>query len=208
MIGYIQGKLLHKYEDRVLLLANQVGYEILLPTVVREALQDKVDGDDVALYIYFQQTERQPKPLLIGFLNETEKEFFQLFISVADMGPLKAARALNQPLSTIARAIAEHDVARLQQLKGIGARTAQKIIAALDGKVGSFIESEPVITREPVTGRVSGLSQAARNDVLTVLTTQLGYKNMEARLLIQEALNNHPALNSAEELLDAIYRKP
>lgn len=203
MIGYIQGKLLHKYDDRVLLLANQLGYEILLPTVVMAALQDKSEGDEVSLYIFFQQTERQPKPLLIGFNREIEKEFFQLFTSVADMGPLKTAKALNMPIAEIARAIKEHDVVWLQRLKGVGARTAQKIIAALDGKVQPFIA-----TSAPPDPGAALMSQAFCGDVFAVLTTQLGYKATDARLMIQNTLSSNPTLKTPEGLLDAIFRKP
>jgi Holliday junction DNA helicase RuvA len=60
MIGYIQGKILKKENDRLLVLANQVGFEILVPAVVMEALADRKAGDELALYVYYQQTERQP----------------------------------------------------------------------------------------------------------------------------------------------------
>ena len=80
MIGYLEGSLLKVSEDRILLLANQVGYEILLPAFVMNTVKSKPIGDKLSLYIYYQQTERQPKPVLIGFNLEAEKEFFQLFI--------------------------------------------------------------------------------------------------------------------------------
>ncbi|HAY40603.1 MAG TPA: Holliday junction DNA helicase RuvA, partial [Desulfobacteraceae bacterium] len=81
MIGYLEGKLLKKGDDRILVLANQVGYEVLLPAFVMDTFRAKSVGDPVSLYIYHQQTERQPKPVLIGFNLEVEKEFFQYFIS-------------------------------------------------------------------------------------------------------------------------------
>ena len=79
MIGYLEGKLMKKEKERILLLVNQVGYEILVPVVVMETLSPKTIGDEVSLYIYYYQTERQPKPVLIGFNLEAEKEFFQYF---------------------------------------------------------------------------------------------------------------------------------
>ena len=63
MIGYLEGKILKKEEDRILLLVNHVGYEILLPSIVVETLKNKIVGDELSLYIYYQQTERQPKPV-------------------------------------------------------------------------------------------------------------------------------------------------
>lgn len=83
MIGYLEGKILKKEEDRILVLANQIGYEVLLPAIVMASFQDNQIGDEISLYIFYQQTERQPKPILIGFNLEVEKEFFQYFISVS-----------------------------------------------------------------------------------------------------------------------------
>ena len=138
MIGYLEGKLLQKEDDRILLLSNQVGYEVLLPAVVMETFRAKAVGDEVSLYIYYQQTERQPKPVLIGFNLEVEKEFFQYFISVEDIGPLKAVKALSVPVRDIARAIESKDVNKLKRLKCIGDRTARKIIATLEGRMNKF----------------------------------------------------------------------
>ena len=139
MIGYIEGKILKKEDDRVLVLVNQIGYEVLLPAIVMKSLQNKSIGEEISLYIFFQQTERQPKPVLIGFNLEVEKEFFQHFISVEAIGPLKAVRALSIPVREIATAIESGEINKLAQLKGIGRRTAQKIIATLEGKMAVAI---------------------------------------------------------------------
>ncbi|MGD2014045.1 MAG: OB-fold domain-containing protein, partial [Desulfobacterales bacterium] len=56
MIGYLEGKILKKEEDRVLILANQIGYEVLLPAIVMKSLQTKNIGAEISLYIFFQQT--------------------------------------------------------------------------------------------------------------------------------------------------------
>jgi Holliday junction DNA helicase RuvA len=68
MIAYLEGTLLKKEADRIVLLANQVGYEVLIPLFVMEAVGVKSVGDKVSLFIYYHQTERQPKPVLIVFL--------------------------------------------------------------------------------------------------------------------------------------------
>ena len=114
MIGYLEGKILKKEEDRVLVLANQIGYEVLLPAIVMKSLQKKNIGEEISLYIFFQQTERQPKPVLIGFNLEVEKEFFQHFISVEAIGPLKAVRALDLPVREIAAAIESGEIKSLR----------------------------------------------------------------------------------------------
>ena len=200
MIGYLEGTLLKIGEDRILLLSNQVGYEILLPAFVMETVSDKNTGDPLALYIYHQQTERQPKPVLIGFNLEAEKEFFQLFVTVEDIGPLKAVKAMTIPVRDIARAIESRDEARLRQLKGIGSRTAQKVIATLSGKMDKFAlirKTDKVAAREEVD---------ITKPVIDVLVSQLGHRVTDARKMIAAALDRSPGVSTPEELFDEVYR--
>jgi Holliday junction DNA helicase RuvA len=201
MIGYLEGKLLKKEDDRILILANQIGYEVLLPAFVMETFRSKTVGDQVSFYIYYQQTERQPKPILIGFNLEVEKEFFQYFISVEAIGPLKAVKALSIPARDIARAIESKDVNTLKQLKGIGDRTARKIIATLEGKMDKFAlirKSEKI--EYPV---VEDLSKK----VLEVLVRQLGYRTKEAKQMITDAMKRNTTLSTPEELFEEVYRE-
>jgi len=200
MIGYLEGRLLSKEEDAILLLANQVGYEILLPAFVMKTITGKEVGEDLSLYIYHQQTERQPKPVLIGFNQGLEKEFFQLFISVEAIGPLKAVRALTQPMSDIAASIESGDVGSLKSLKGIGNRTAQKIIATLKGKMGKF-----ALMRETEES-VAMVDEDLEEQVIDVLVRQLGHKMTEARQLVRQAVHNNPAIATPEELFEEVYR--
>lgn len=201
MIGYLEGKLLRKGDDRILVLANQVGYEVLLPTFVMNTFRGKSVGDPVSLYIYHQQTERQPKPVLIGFNLEVEKEFFQYFISVEAIGALKAVKALNIPVRDIARAIESKNVHKLKQLKGIGDRTARKIIATLEGKMDKFALIRKFPTEDiPVT---EDLSQ----QVLDVLVDQLGYKIREAKQMIINAMKRNSNISTPEELFEEVYRE-
>ncbi|MBW1724657.1 MAG: Holliday junction DNA helicase RuvA [Deltaproteobacteria bacterium] len=200
MIGYLEGKLLKKEDDRILILANQIGYEVLLPAFVMETFRSKTVGDQVSFYIYYQQTERQPKPILIGFNLEVEKEFFQHFISVEAIGPLKAVKALSIPARDIARAIESKDVNTLKQLKGIGDRTARKIVATLEGKMDKFAliqKSEKI--EYPV---VEDLSK----NVLEVLIGQLGYRIKEAKQMITDAMKRNTDISTPEELFEEVYR--
>jgi Holliday junction DNA helicase RuvA len=199
MIGYIEGRLIKKEEDRILLLANQVGYEILLPAMVMESIRGNNINDEIALYIYYQQTERQPKPVLIGFNTEEEKDFFQLFISVEDIGPLKAVKALNISITEIANAIESKDAARLTTLKGIGSRTAKKIIATLQGRMEKFA------LPEAAEAFSAGYSEGVIKQVMEVLVSQLGHKTADARRMVSEALKRRGGVASAEELFDEIY---
>lgn len=200
MIGYLQGKILKKDDDRVLILANQVGYEVLVPAVVMMSLADKNVGDDLALHIYYQQTERQPKPVLIGFNYDVEKEFFQSFISVEDIGPLKAVKAMTLPVGEIARAIEDRDLDALGRLKGIGKRTAQKMVATLQGRMGKFalMRTEPSAPLQPG----ADFSQ----QVIDVMVQQLGHRVADARRMIADALKRNSAISTPEELFEEVYR--
>jgi Holliday junction DNA helicase RuvA len=200
MIGYLEGKLLRKRDDRILVLANQIGYEILLPAFVMDTFRAKSPGDQVSLYIYYHQTERQPKPVLIGFNLEVEKEFFQYFISVEAIGVLKAIKALTIPVREIARAIETKDINKLKHLKSIGDRTARKIIATLEGKMDKFALIQP--SQKIDVPVAEDLSQ----QVLEVLVEQLGYKTTTAKQMIIDAMKRNAAISTPEELFEEVYR--
>lgn len=201
MIGYIEGKLLKHDDERIMILANQVGYEVLVPAFVSKTLQQKNIGDPVELYVYYHQTERQPKPVLIGFNLEAEKEFFQQFISVDAIGPIKAAKAMSLPVSDIAEAIESGDLDTLKRLKGIGARSAQKIIASLQGKMNKFalIRKADVPAAAPEPGDFV-------LPVVEVLVSQLGHRPNDAKRMVNEAIKRNPSISSPEALFDEVYR--
>lgn len=201
MIGYLEGRLMRKEQDRILLLVNHVGYDVLVPVVVMESLSEKSVGDEISLYVYFHQTERQPKPVLIGFNLEAEKEFFQHFISVEAIGPLKAVKALNISVGDIAHAIESGDVKTLKRLSGIGDRTAHKIVAALQGKMNKF-----ALIRDQPRRASATLDEDVVQIVMDVLISQLGYKTTDARQMIADAMQRNSAIVTAEDLFDEIYR--
>lgn len=201
MIAYLEGTILTMDDERLILLVGQVGYEVLVPVSVRAELAAKTAGDRVSLHIYYHQTERQPKPVLIGFRDAADKDFFQLFITVEAIGPMKAVKALTRPVAEVAAAIENKDVGMLATLTGIGKRTAQKIVATLEGKVDRFMG---VPGPAPAA---AGLPDTQRQLVQTVLVDQLGHRPAEARQLIADALTRQPGIVTAEQLIDAIYRK-
>jgi Holliday junction DNA helicase RuvA len=201
MISFLQGTLLDSTDDRITLLVNGIGYEILIPVfVMNEIKRDmKSENKELKLYISYNQSERQPKPVLVGFKHSAEKKFFELFISVEDIGPSAAIKALVKPVREIARAIEEKDTGALRQLKGIGERKAEKIIATLKGKVAMY-----ALMRE-----VEALPEPAedfKKEVENVLVSQLGHKLMEARKMIEEAMKRNPRIFSSEELFEEVYR--
>ena len=141
--------------------------------------------------------------MLIGFHLEVEREFFQLFISVEAIGPLKAVKALNIPIRDIARAIEAKDVKLLKRLNGIGERMANKIVATLYGRTGKFgmiRESDA-----PVESAAAG-ERAFVEQVIDVLVGQLGHKMAEAREMVDAALVRKPLMTDPEALFEEVYR--
>jgi Holliday junction DNA helicase RuvA len=201
MISFLEGKWLDSSDDRITLLVNGIGYEVLIPAfVMNEIKRDmKSENKELKLYISYNQSERQPKPVLVGFKHSAEKKFFELFISVEDIGPAAAIKALVKPVREIARAIEEKDTGTLRQLKGIGERKAEKIIATLKGKVAMY-----ALMRE--VEALPELVEDFKKEVENVLVNQLGHKLMEARKMIEEAMKRNPSISSSEELFEEVYR--
>jgi Holliday junction DNA helicase RuvA len=200
MIAYFEGKLKKVYDDRLVLLVNGIGYDIMVPVYVLNEIKKTTNINDLLnLYISYNQTERQPKPILVGFKNELDKEFFELFISVEDIGPAAAIKAIIRPVREIARAIEDKDIKTLKQLKGIGERKAEKIVATLKGKTAKY-------ALIPETALPSDIKEDFRKEVESVLVSQLGHKLTEARKMIDEAMKKNPSIGSSEELFEEVYR--
>jgi Holliday junction DNA helicase RuvA len=211
MIASLRGKLRRKLEDRVVVEAGGVGYEVFVPPIVQRELEPAKAGDadaadDVLLMIHYHATQNQPRPVLIGFTSDLDKEFFEKLITVKDVGPLVAARALGAPVAEIAAAIARQDEGYLRRLPGIGPQKAKNIVAQLQAKVAKFAlarSEEP----EPITPAVAPPSaDGLRDMVFEVLVKQLGHRPSEAAQLINGALARRPTVASPEELFDEIYR--
>jgi holliday junction DNA helicase RuvA len=200
MISYLEGRLKRIYDDRVVLLVAGVGYDVMIPVHVLNEIKKTTKPDDgLSLFISYNQTERQPKPILVGFKNELDKDFFELFISVEDIGPAAAIKAITRPVREIARAIEEKDIKTLKQLKGIGERKAEKIVATLKGKTAKY-------ALIPETAILTQIKEDFRKEVESVLVSQLGHKTTEARKMIDEAMKKNPSICSSEELFEEVYR--
>ena len=199
MIRYLKGTLFEKGEDRIVVLNGGVGYEVRLPSIVRACYNAKEVGQEVELYISYQQSERQPKPLLVGFNTEAEREFFEKLITVDGIGPSKGIEALTIPVARVARAIEDKDTGALEKLKGVGKRSAEKIVAELHGKVAKYalMSLGELPSFEP---------EDLRKQVEVVLVKQLGHKPAEASQLVKEAFQRNPKLSTPEELFEEVYR--
>ncbi len=204
MISKIQGKIKSKKSGKVLVEVNgSISYEVLVPeAIMRNIEKENTEGSDIALitYHYYQTDPSKSIPVLIGFLNEIEKEFFEKFITVSGVGPKAACRALALPISEIADAIDRADLALLKTLPGIGEQRAKEIIAKLQNKVGKFGLIQDRFTRDAALA-----GQDIKEEALSVLL-QLQYKKNEARDMISKALQGNPGVNSSEELLNEVYK--
>jgi Holliday junction DNA helicase RuvA len=214
MIASIRGRLRRKLEDRVVVEAAGVGYEVFVPPVAQKALSDAKAGegntaDEVSLAVHYHATQNQPRPVLIGFTSELDKEFFEKLITVKDVGPMVAARSLAAPVSDIAAAIARQDEAYLRRLPGIGPQKAKNIVAQLQAKVAKFAlaQAGPAVdgAEVPAPSAVAD-DEGLRGMVFEVLVKQLGHRPSEAAQLITSALGRRPGITTPEELFDEIYR--
>jgi Holliday junction DNA helicase RuvA len=207
MIGYLEGSILHFEPDGILLLAGHIGYEVFLnPQVLERIRSQNSHNDIIALYIYYHQTERQPKPVLIGFQSLEDKAFFQEFITVDAIGPMKAVKAMGKPIRDIALAIEKKDTHFLAGLNGIGKRTAEKIIATLNGKVERFIsaaEGHGSAESPPMTDDIRDIGRQVED----VLVEQLGHSLASAKRMVREAFERNQAISTPEELFDEIYQE-
>jgi Holliday junction DNA helicase RuvA len=214
MIASIRGRLRRKLEDRVVVEAAGVGYEVFVPPVAQLALVDAKAGegdaaDVVLLAIHYHATQNQPRPVLIGFTSELDKEFFERLITVKDVGPLVAARALAAPVSDIAAAIARQDEGYLRRLPGIGPQKAKNIVAQLQAKVAKFAlvqAGAPTEVPPPPSPSLPRDEEGLRDMVFDVMVKQLGHRPTEASQLIGAAFTRKPGIATPEELFDEIYR--
>ena len=210
MIATLAGRVRKKLEDRIVLECGGVGYEVFLPPIALRQLEGAEIGEkapELELVIYYHATRDQPRPVLIGFTSDLDKEFFEKLITVKDIGPMVAARSLAAPVAELAAAIARQDEKYLRALPGIGPQKAKNIVAQLQSKVAKFAlarEGGPVgpVDAKPAPPDADGL----RELVWEVLVKQLGHRPSEASQLITDALRRRPSLQTAEELFDEIYR--
>ncbi len=205
MISRINGKLVEKKENMVIVDVNGICYEILIPEIILNSIERNLNISEKISLVTFHYSQVMPSrsiPILIGFTNEIEKEFFVHIISVSGIGPKVAVRALNKPISSIADAIDRADVNMLSSLPGIGKRKAREIIAKLQGKVGKYglIQDKNVKFEEKV------LNEDVKYEAMEVLL-QLKYKKSEAKQMIDKALEQDSTLSTTEDILNHIYKR-
>lgn len=154
MIAHLQGRLVEKNPTEVIIDCNGVGYHVnislhtfsLLPT-----------SDAIKLYTYLQIKE--DSHTLFGFMEKSEREIFKLLLSVSGIGA-NIARTMLSSLEPkqIIHAIASADLMTIQTIKGIGSKTAQRVILDLKEKVLKLYDLDEVSTGQCNTNKEEALS--------------------------------------------------
>jgi Holliday junction DNA helicase RuvA len=203
MISRIAGRIAEKGSNYLVLDLGGLSYEVFIPACVMQGL-DTAAGPDgrisLLTYHYYQVDQAKSVPVLIGFLNQVEKDFFEIFITVSGIGPRAALKALNKPISLIAKAIDEGDLASLKSLPGIGEQRAREIVAKLQNKVGKFGLIQDRAIEEKVAAK--NISEEALDVLL-----QLEYKRNEAWGMIKKVLEINSQVSTTEELLNLVYKQ-
>jgi Holliday junction DNA helicase RuvA len=204
MITRITGKLLRIDQESAVLAAAPFEYEVYIPDFVRKQLQTQL-GQEIGLftihYLEGDPSRGKVAPRLVGFSSEIEREFFELFCSVDGVGVKKALRAMGRPVQDIAVLIEEQDARGLASLPGVGPATADRIIAKLRRKMSKF--ALLVMKEQAQTAEVA---HSVVDETFAVLK-QLGHSDVDARKLLDTALQSKKKYSDVEALLHAIYQQ-
>jgi Holliday junction DNA helicase RuvA len=209
MITKITGVLNRVLDEEVRLQIGPLEYQVLVPEFVRRQIQMRV-GQEVTLHTsqYLDGNPMQGKvvPRLLGFLNEVEMDFFELFTTVDKIGTRKALKALVRPVREIANAIQRQDVKWLTTLPGVGAATGEQIAAKLHRKVTKFAlmpaPAEGETAPSPTAIVEGNLLEDAYQALLSV-----GHSPAEARDRLDKVLAGGRSFKSVEDILLEIYKQ-
>ncbi len=194
MITYVTGPITHKNPSFVVIEAGGIGYHINISLFTYTKIE-KADAAKLLTHLYV----REDQQTLYGFFDDTERGLFRLLIGVSGVGPSSALIVLSSmnPDELRAAVIGE-DVTSIRRVKGIGPKTAQRIILDLKDKVVKESFAEPTM--------LSAQSNTQRGEALSALVN-LGF----ARPAVQRALNRvfaaKPDVTAAEEIIKLALRE-
>ena len=211
MITRITGVLNRVLDQEVRLQVGALEYQVLVPEFVRRSVQVSI-GRELTLYTshYFDGNPMQGRvvPRLIGFTTEAELDFFDLFCTVDKVGTRKALKAMVRPVKEIADAIQRQDSKWLTTLPGVGAATAEQIIATLRRKVTKYALMTPAAEESPDGATPAAATVVDGNvmeDVYQALLS-VGHSPQEARNRLDKVLAAGKPFKSVEEVLLEIYK--
>lgn len=187
MIAFVKGYFVRKTPAQVLVDVNGVGYELQISLNTYSSIQNQDKGQ---LFTYFHV--REDAQILFGFFDEAEKNLFIQLISVSGVGAATARMMLSsmKPAELI-RAITEGNVRQLESIKGIGKKSAERIVLELKDKFG----------RTPFDSNISTLkNNSLEHDALNALIA-LGIARPAGEQAIQRVLKADPTLDKIEEVI-------
>ena len=185
MITQVRGRLVEKNPTEVVIDCNGVGYLLHISLNTYSALPS---NENVVLYTHL--SIREDAHTLFGFINKTERAIFKFLISVSGVGPSIARTMLSSMTSEeIQQAIASENVAVIQSVKGIGAKTAQRVIVDLKDKILKTFDIDEVSV---------GVNNTNKDEALSALEV-LGFNRKQSEKVIAVILKDSP--NETVELL-------
>jgi len=178
MITHIRGKLVEKNPTYAIVECNGVGYFL---NISLNTFSKIPDSEAVLLYTHL--SIREDAHTLFGFADKTEREIFKLLISVSGVGP-SIARTMLSSMTTdqIQQAIASEDVATIQSVKGIGGKTAQRVIVDLKDKILKTFE----LSEESVNS-----NNTIKEEALSALEV-LGFSRKQVDKVIHRIIQESP----------------
>lgn len=177
MIVTLQGEVISVNSGKITLQIGMVGLRVFVPQGLSNRIQS---GETVFLHTHL--VVREDDWSIYGFENETEREFFQLFLGVSGIGPKLALSILSTlSIDVIRRAVLSEQAEIFARVPGIGIKSAQRLLIHLQGKVGTFVE-----------GAETGKLLDVDGEVIDALTS-LGYSIIEAQRAVQTIPRDGPS---------------
>jgi Holliday junction DNA helicase RuvA len=197
MITYIRGEFKDLQPARIVVEAAGIGYEVNISLNTYSALSGQSQG-----LIYVHEVIREDAHLLYGFAQEGERHLFLLLISVSGVGP-NMARMILSSLSPeeLVHVIGVQDERALKAVKGIGLKTAQRILVDLKDKVQTLGQGSLSAIDRQIVG---GVGQAAEEAISALV--MLGFQTAAARKVIGELVKESPAMSVEKMIKDALRR--
>lgn len=191
MIVHLNGILAEKDIGRVVVECGGVGYEAAIPISTFDRLP--AEGSDVKLFTHHEV--REDAQLLFGFATRQERDIFELVMSVSGVGP-KLALAILSGLTVgdVQLAISQGDAKRLAAVKGVGKKTAERIVVDLRGKIN------PIEALANATAETSKEQSVVLRDAMLALTA-LGISEDAARAKVQKVLAENPSLTDTQNVI-------
>ena len=207
MIGRIKGQLIEKKNDRVVIDVHGIGYVIYVTEKTARSLSPGNEARDISLFT--ELLVKEDLLQLIGFLTQTEKDWFNLLRSVQGIGAKVALTILNTlDANELLRAIRMKNELAFSAVSGIGSRMAQRLVVELSGRKDLVVlEDEAVIEiRDENNEQTLNIikRKEIQQDALSALQN-LGFKSVEAKSAIDKILaKDH--INDASELVKEALR--